>query len=99
MKDGGITIFEFIGKMLAIGAQNIFCTDISKDGVMQGSSIELYQKIMKEFPSINLIASGGVSNMEDVFEIKNIGCSGVIIGKAIYEQKITLLELVELNSN
>ncbi len=99
LEDGGITIFEFIGKMLAIGAQNIFCTDISKDGVMQGPSIELYQKIMKTFPSINLIASGGVSKIEDVQEIKNIGCGGVIIGKAIYEGKITLKELAELNLN
>lgn len=50
LKDGGITVFEFIGKMLALGAQNIFCTDISKDGVMQGPSFELYKKIMKKFP-------------------------------------------------
>ena len=90
IEDGGITVFEFIGKMLALGAQNIFCTDISKDGVMQGPSIELYQKIMKKFPSIHLIASGGVSKMEDLIKLKNIGCSGVIIGKAIYEGKIPL---------
>lgn len=97
LEDGGITIFEFIGNMLAIGAQNIFCTDISKDGVMQGPAIELYQKIIENYPSIHLIASGGVSKIEDVIEIKNIGCSGVIIGKAIYEGKITLGELAELN--
>src|ERR1035437_5385383 len=90
IEDGGITVFEFIGKMLALGAQKIFCTDISKDGVMQGPSIELYQKIMKKFPSIHLIASGGVSKMEDLIKLKNIGCSGVIIGKAIYEGKISL---------
>ena len=90
LEDGGITILEFIGRMLALGAQNVFCTDISKDGIMQGPSVELYKKIMQQFPSLHLIASGGVSNMEDVIILKNIGCSGVIIGKAIYEGKITL---------
>ncbi len=90
LEDGGITILEFIGRMLALGAQNVFCTDISKDGIMQGPSVELYKKIMQQFPSLHLIASGGVSNMEDIIILKNIGCSGVIIGKAIYERKITL---------
>ncbi len=99
IEDGGITIIEFIGKMLAIGTLNIFCTDISKDGVLSGPSIELYKNIIAQFPSINLIASGGVSAAQDVIELKNIGCSGVIIGKAIYEGKISLQELVELNSN
>lgn len=99
LEDGGITIFEFIGKMLAIGAQNIFCTDISKDGVMQGPSVELYKQIIGEHPTINLIASGGVSKMEDVIALQSIGCTGVIIGKAIYEGNITLRELVQLNSN
>lgn len=99
LEDGGIIISEFIGKMLAIGAQNIFCTDISKDGVMQGPSLELYKQIMAEHPSINLIASGGVSTLDDVIQLESIGCSGVIIGKAIYEGNITLLELAELNSN
>lgn len=97
LQDGGVNIFDFIQNMLAIGAQNIFCTDISKDGVMQGPSVELYKKIMKRFPTINLIASGGVSDLNDVVELKTIGCHGVIIGKAIYEGKITLRELADLN--
>ncbi len=99
MEDGGITVFEFIEKMLAIGTQVIFCTDIAKDGVLLGPSIELYKKIISEYPLINLIASGGVSTLQDVIELKSIGCKGVIIGKAIYEGKITLQELAELNSN
>ncbi len=90
LEDGGINIFDFIGKMISLGTTNIFCTDISKDGVMKGPSIELYKKIMTEHPEIHLIASGGVSNMEDVKELKAIGCSGVIIGKAIYEGKVPL---------
>ncbi len=98
-EDGDITIFDFIGKMVALGALHIFCTDISKDGVMQGPSVELYKNIMKLFPSLQFIASGGVSNIQDVIELQNIGCSGVIIGKAIYEGKVTLKELAELNNN
>jgi phosphoribosylformimino-5-aminoimidazole carboxamide ribotide isomerase len=95
LEDGGINIFDFIGKMISLGTTNIFCTDISKDGVMEGPSIELYKKIMEEHPEINLIASGGVSNMEDVKELQAIGCSGAIIGKAIYEGKVPLNPLKE----
>ena len=98
LEDGGINIFNFIGKMIALGANNIFCTDISKDGAMEGPSIDLYKKIMTEHPEINLIASGGVSNIDDVKELKAIGCSAAIIGKAIYEGKISLEELVALNA-
>jgi phosphoribosylformimino-5-aminoimidazole carboxamide ribotide isomerase len=97
LEDSGINIFNFIGKMISLGATNIFCTDISKDGVMQGPSIELYKRIMAEHPEINLIASGGVSTIDDVKQLKAIGCSGAIIGKAIYEGKITLKELSIIN--
>jgi phosphoribosylformimino-5-aminoimidazole carboxamide ribotide isomerase len=90
LEDGGINIFDFMGKMISLGTTNIFCTDISKDGVMEGPSVELYKKIMAEHPEIHLIASGGVSNMEDVKQLKAIGCSGAIIGKAIYEGKVPL---------
>jgi phosphoribosylformimino-5-aminoimidazole carboxamide ribotide isomerase len=96
LEDGGIDIFHFIGNMLALGVTNIFCTDISKDGVMEGPSIELYKRIMEEHAEINLIASGGVSKMEDVIQLKEIGCPGAIIGKAIYEGKITLNELMAI---
>lgn len=97
LEDSGIDIFEFIGKMIGLGATNIFCTDISKDGAMQGPSIELYKKIMEQHPEINLIASGGVSKLEDVVELKSIGCSGAIIGKAIYEGNISLAQLININ--
>jgi phosphoribosylformimino-5-aminoimidazole carboxamide ribotide isomerase len=97
LEDGGINIFDFIGNMISLGATNIFCTDISKDGVMEGPSIELYKKIMEQHPEINLIASGGVSNIDDVIALKEMGCSGAIIGKAIYEGLISLEALVALN--
>jgi len=93
IEDAGISVFDFIAKMLALGALHIFCTDIAKDGVMTGPSVELYKNIMEKFPSLQFIASGGVSRIDDVIELQNIGCSGVIIGKAIYEGKITLEQL------
>jgi len=98
LEDGGIDIFTFIGKLISLGVINIFCTDISKDGAMLGPSVDLYKKIMEQHPEINLIASGGVSSIEDVVELKNIGCAGVIIGKAIYENLVTLEELITCNS-
>ena len=97
LEDGGIDIFTFIGKVIGLGAHNIFCTDISKDGVMEGPSVDLYKKIIEQHPEINLIASGGVTTINDVVELKAIGCSGVIIGKAIYEGNITLQQLLSLN--
>lgn len=97
LEDGGIDIFTFIGKMIGLGAHNIFCTDISKDGVMEGPSVDLYKKIIEQHPEINLIASGGVTTINDVVELKAIGCSGAIIGKAIYEGNITLQQLLSIN--
>ena len=97
LEDGGMNVFTFIGKMIGLGVTNIFCTDISKDGVMEGPSIDLYKRILEEHPEINLIASGGVSNIDDVIQLKDLGCSGAIIGKAIYEEKITLQQISTLN--
>ena len=98
LEDAGINIFEFISNMLAIGVLNIFCTDISKDGMMRGPSVDLYKKIIEVFPSLHLISSGGVSKIEDVILLKESGCAGAIIGKAIYEGKITLSQLSKLNA-
>ncbi len=97
LEDGGIHIFDFVNRMTGLGVNRIFCTDISRDGMMQGPSIDLYTKIILQHPGINLVASGGVSNMEDVKELEAAGCAGVIIGKAIYENRITLDELMTLN--
>ncbi len=97
-EDAGINIFDFIPNMMALGVRNIFCTDISKDGVMQGPSIQLYQEIMEAHPELNLIASGGVSNLKDVLELKSIGCDAVIIGKAIYEGLVSLEDLSKINN-
>ena len=97
LEDSGLNIFDFIGKLLSLGTTHIFCTDISKDGAMEGPSIDLYKKIMEQHPEINLIASGGVSNFDDVLHLKEIGCGGAIIGKAIYEGKISIKQLSTFN--
>lgn len=91
-----IWIYDFIEKYLAHGVQQIFCTDVSKDGLLQGPATELYQNIIRKFPTLNLIASGGVSNMNDVLQLQEIGCSGAIIGKAIYEGHVTINDLAKL---
>lgn len=98
LEDGGIGIFDFVGKMIGIGVTNIFCTDIAKDGAMKGPSIELYEKILEQHPEVKLIASGGVTTMEDVHQLTAIGCDGAIIGKALYEGTIQINELLTYNS-
>ena len=88
-----INVIDFIRINFLNGITNIFCTDISKDGLLQGPSVELYKKIMIAIPQLKLIASGGASKMNDVLELDKIGCGGVIIGKAIYEGRIKMNEL------
>ena len=88
-----ISITDFIEENLREGIQQIFCTDISKDGLLQGPAIGLYKNLIAKFPNMNLTASGGVSNAADLNELKQVGCSGAIVGKAIYEGKITMDEL------
>lgn len=88
-----ISVYDFIKEKSGSGAKNIFCTDISKDGLLQGPSVELYKKIISKFSEINLIASGGVSSMKDISELEKTGCKGVIVGKAIYELQITMDDL------
>jgi phosphoribosylformimino-5-aminoimidazole carboxamide ribotide isomerase len=86
-------VYEFMESYINKGIGQIFCTDIEKDGKLAGPSTALYQKIIKQFPELHLIASGGVSNIEDLKLLRAIGCSGAIVGKAIYENRITLKEL------
>ncbi|GEP89962.1 1-(5-phosphoribosyl)-5-[(5-phosphoribosylamino)methylideneamino] imidazole-4-carboxamide isomerase [Chitinophaga terrae (ex Kim and Jung 2007)] len=88
-----LSVFDFLESNIEAGVTNIFCTDIAKDGLLQGPSVDLYKKILRQFPAINFVASGGVSNVADLVALQEIGCSGAIVGKAIYEGKITLEEL------
>ena len=90
----GIDIFDFLEEKIKQGVKNVFSTDISKDGMLTGPAVELYAEIHKRFPFLNLIASGGVSCKEDIEAVEKAGCSGVIIGKAIYEGRIKLADLL-----
>lgn len=94
-QDTEVEITSFLSNYLNRGIRDVFVTDIAKDGLLRGPSIELYRDLLEALPDLNLIASGGVSSLEDVRELEEIGCSGVIIGKAIYEGLITLGDLAE----
>lgn len=88
-----LDLLPFIEKYQNFGIETIICTDISKDGMLEGPSFLLYEKIVTAFSDINLIASGGVSSFEELPKLQLLGCEGVIIGKAIYEGKISLKQL------
>ncbi len=91
-----ISIFDFLSDFTKAGAKHFLCTDVSKDGMLQGASTKLYKLILKQFPDVKLIASGGVSSILDLEELKSIKCAAAIVGKAIYENRVSLNELVAL---
>ena len=86
-------VVDFIRKFKEKGIEYVICTDISKDGMLQGPSFSLYEKILDQVEGIKLIASGGVSSIEDIEKLANLKLNGVIVGKAIYEGKIKLQDL------
>ncbi|MEI6585467.1 MAG: 1-(5-phosphoribosyl)-5-[(5-phosphoribosylamino)methylideneamino]imidazole-4-carboxamide isomerase [Sediminibacterium sp.] len=88
-----INIYDFLQDYISKGILQSFCTDVSKDGKLEGPSIDLYKNIVNKFPSLYFIASGGVSCLEDLTALKELGCSGAIVGKAIYEGRIALKDL------
>ena len=99
LEESSLEVVPFIQEYQKNGIQYVVCTDISKDGMLQGPSVDLYKKIINQCTngssdqSVKLIASGGVTTIEDVEVLSEIGCDGVIIGKAIYENRISLKEL------
>ena len=95
LEESDTDVIEFIQSYEQNGIRDVISTDISKDGMLEGPSINLYKNILNQ-TQVNLIASGGVSNIHDLYRLKEIGCSGVIIGKAIYEGRIMMKELSEL---
>lgn len=97
--DSGIDLFEFIDRYYNKGVRHVLCTDISKDGMLQGTSNELYTRIIKAYPDLFLIASGGVSGISDVEELIRLNVPSVVIGKAIYEGRIDLNELANLDES
>lgn len=98
LEESDIDVIQFILQYKEKGIEQIICTDISKDGMLEGPSTDLYKDILGSVP-ISLVASGGISGMKDVYRMREIGCSGTIIGKAIYEEKITLKELQNFIDN
>jgi phosphoribosylformimino-5-aminoimidazole carboxamide ribotide isomerase len=92
-----IWVYDFMEKYIQHGIQQIFCTDVSKDGKLEGPSIDLYKNIISKFPKLHFIASGGVSSVIDLDALQEAGCKGAIVGKAIYEGRISLKELSSRN--
>ncbi len=88
-----IDLMDFLSYYTELGIRYVICTDISKDGMLQGPAIDLYKEILSVFPDLQLIASGGVSSMADLEALENAGLYGAIVGKAFYEGKIALEDL------
>lgn len=91
-----VNILDFIHGYHLCGIRNVMCTDVSKDGMLQGAAVDLYKEILQSFPDLQLIASGGVSNLQDLKDLKAAGCAYAIVGKAIYEGRVTLEELAKI---
>lgn len=88
-----LSILDFIESYTGKGIRQVISTDIARDGMLTGPSIELYKEIMEKFPNLGLIASGGIASMKEIYELDEMGIPGVITGKAIYENRISLKEI------
>ncbi len=89
-------LMDFLARYITKGVSKVLCTDISRDGMMEGPATDLYREIMQAHPDIHLIASGGVSNIDDIYRLDEAGIPAVVFGKAIYEGQIRLKELTSL---
>ena len=97
-ENSDLELLPFISSYVERGISKVICTDISKDGMLQGPAVELYQEILEQHPSLHLIASGGVGSMDDIKRLEEAGVPAVIFGKALYEGRITMDELIIHNS-
>jgi len=88
-----LSVFDFIESYTRKGIQKVISTDIARDGMLTGPGTDLYKEIMAKFPTLELIASGGIASMKDIYELDEMGVPGVITGKAIYENRISLGEI------
>ncbi len=98
-EDSALELDDFIDSYIKKGITKVLCTDINKDGMLQGPSVELYRQLLAKFPDIYLIASGGVSSVDDLHRLSEAGLPAAIVGKAYYEGRITLEQLSELSQN
>lgn len=94
-EDSATDIFDMLDTYVSMGISKVLCTDISKDGTMQGPAISLYEEIMRRHPSLHLIASGGVSGNDDIMNLDRSGIPAVVFGKAFYEGRIDIDKLRE----
>jgi len=92
-EESQLQVIPFIKGYRAKGVKYVICTDIAKDGMLEGPSFELYKQILQEAKDVKLIASGGITTIEDINKLEDLGCEGAIIGKALYEGRISLREL------
>jgi phosphoribosylformimino-5-aminoimidazole carboxamide ribotide isomerase len=97
MESSPIKLMDYIDKCLQLGFFRFLCTDINKDGKLGGAAVELYQKLLSHSPFIKLIASGGISSMKDIEELAQYDIRSVVVGKAIYENRITIEEIKQWN--
>ena len=93
-EDSSEDLLPFLQKYIDAGVKNVLCTEISKDGTLAGPAIELYREVMEAYSELHLIASGGVSSMEDIKALDQAGIPAVVFGKAIYEGRIDLRQLI-----
>lgn len=91
-------VYDFVERWLAQGVRYTISTDVAKDGLLKGPSFDLYQKMQRQCPEVNIIASGGVSNLQDIEKLAEMQLFGVIVGKAIYEGRVTLAQLANINA-
>ena len=98
-EDSSEDLLPFLRKYIDAGVKNVLCTEISKDGTLAGPAIDLYKEVMEAYPELHLIASGGVSSKEDIKALDAAGIPAVVFGKAIYEGRIDLRELKELEED
>ena len=94
-EDSSEPLLPFLRKYIDAGVVNVLCTEISKDGTLQGPAVALYKEVMANYPQLHLIASGGVSRQEDIEELEREGIPAVVFGKAIYEGRIDLKSLIK----
>ncbi|UFH57340.1 1-(5-phosphoribosyl)-5-[(5-phosphoribosylamino)methylideneamino]imidazole-4-carboxamide isomerase [Spirosoma sp. KNUC1025] len=92
-----VWVYDFVEKWVENGIKYVISTDVAKDGLLQGPSFDLYRNLQDRFPDLHVIASGGVSNMADIETLADMNVFGVIVGKAIYEGRVTLKELQTIN--
>ena len=92
-EESEMELFPFLAEYLEKGVRYAICTDVSKDGLLEGSAVQIYDEIIKKFSDLALIASGGITTLDELEELRKIGCHGAIIGKAIYEGHISMADI------